>query len=93
VDIDWHDIKQAVPAFATFALMPLTYSVAYGVIGGIGLHIAIHTLYNILDILSGTRTAEQVFAEFINSFHQHTDKVRLSNWLETSMLTHAWYAG
>lgn len=31
VDIDWGDIRQAVPAFLTVAIMPLTYSVAYGV--------------------------------------------------------------
>lgn len=34
VDIDWADVRQAIPAFLTVALMPLTYSIAYGVLAG-----------------------------------------------------------
>jgi len=41
VDIDWGDIREAVPAFLTMAIMPLTYSVAYGVIAGLVAHIVI----------------------------------------------------
>ncbi|TKY73604.1 Adenine/guanine permease AZG2 [Spatholobus suberectus] len=44
-DIDWTNIKDAVPAFATMLLMPLTYSIANGIIGGIGLYIAL-SLYD-----------------------------------------------
>ncbi|WJX40734.1 Adenine/guanine permease azg1 [Trifolium repens] len=36
VEIDWEDMRQAIPAFVTMILMPLTYSIAYGLIGGIG---------------------------------------------------------
>jgi AGZA family xanthine/uracil permease-like MFS transporter len=36
--IDWEDPKIAIPSFITMVLMPLTYSIAYGVIGGLGLH-------------------------------------------------------
>ncbi|KAL2555845.1 Adenine/guanine permease AZG1 [Forsythia ovata] len=36
VEIDWDDMKEAIPAFMTLILMPLTYSIAYGLIGGIG---------------------------------------------------------
>ncbi|KAK9793759.1 hypothetical protein WJX73_004292 [Symbiochloris irregularis] len=35
VKIPWEDILHAVPAFLTIVLMPLTYSIAYGVIGGL----------------------------------------------------------
>ncbi|XP_015954502.1 adenine/guanine permease AZG2 [Arachis duranensis] len=49
-DIDWNNMKEAVPAFATMLLMPLTYSIANGIIGGIGLHIAL----NFFDYASGT---------------------------------------
>ncbi|MCI60463.1 adenine/guanine permease AZG1-like, partial [Trifolium medium] len=35
VEIDWEDMRQAIPAFVTMILMPLTYSIAYGLIGGI----------------------------------------------------------
>lgn len=43
-EIDWNDMKQAIPAFLTLILMPLTYSIAYGLIGGIGTYIALHAL-------------------------------------------------
>lgn len=42
VEIDWEDMRQAIPAFATLILMPLTYSIAYGLIGGIGTYIVLH---------------------------------------------------
>ncbi|URE45689.1 Permease family [Musa troglodytarum] len=41
-EIEWSDAKTAVPAFLTLILMPLTYSIAYGIIAGIGTHIALH---------------------------------------------------
>ena len=31
----WDDIRQAVPAFLTIIVMPLTYSIAYGLITGL----------------------------------------------------------
>ncbi|KAJ1396252.1 Xanthine/uracil/vitamin C permease [Sesbania bispinosa] len=40
-DIDWTNIKEAVPAFAIMLLMPLTYSIANGIVSGIGLYIAL----------------------------------------------------
>ncbi|KAK9119947.1 hypothetical protein Scep_018040 [Stephania cephalantha] len=46
-DIDWADIKEAVPAFITMLLMPLTYNISYGLIGGIGVYVALH-LYDII---------------------------------------------
>ncbi|GKB07491.1 adenine/guanine permease AZG1-like protein [Tanacetum coccineum] len=42
VEIDWDDMKQAIPAFITLILMPLTYSIAYGLIGGIGTYIVLN---------------------------------------------------
>lgn len=42
VEIDWDDMKQAIPAFITMILMPLTYSIAYGLIGGIGTYIVLN---------------------------------------------------
>lgn len=41
-EIDWDDLREAIPAFVTLLLMPLTYSIAYGLIGGIGTYIALH---------------------------------------------------
>ncbi|XP_072985955.1 adenine/guanine permease AZG1 [Typha latifolia] len=42
-DIDWSEMKEAIPAFMTLILMPLTYSIAYGLIGGIGTYIVLHS--------------------------------------------------
>ncbi|CAI9261667.1 unnamed protein product [Lactuca saligna] len=42
VEIDWNDMKQAIPAFMTLILMPLTYSIAYGLIGGIGTYLVLN---------------------------------------------------
>lgn len=42
VDIEWDDMRQAIPAFLTLILMPLTYSIAYGLIGGICTYIVLH---------------------------------------------------
>jgi AGZA family xanthine/uracil permease-like MFS transporter len=39
--IDWSDIGIAIPAFATMALMPFTYSIANGVGAGIVLYVLI----------------------------------------------------
>ncbi|KAK6148116.1 hypothetical protein DH2020_019028 [Rehmannia glutinosa] len=40
-EIDWENIKDAVPAFVTIILMPLTYSISNGIVGGIGICIAL----------------------------------------------------
>ncbi|XP_022764844.1 adenine/guanine permease AZG1 [Durio zibethinus] len=42
VEIEWDDMRQAIPAFVTLILMPMTYSIAYGLIGGIGTYIVLH---------------------------------------------------
>ncbi|KAH6827633.1 AZA-guanine resistant1 [Perilla frutescens var. hirtella] len=42
VEVEWSDMRQAIPAFMTLILMPLTYSIAYGLIGGIGTYIVLH---------------------------------------------------
>ncbi|XP_078436354.1 AZA-guanine resistant1 [Wolffia australiana] len=44
LEIDWDDMRQAVPAFVTLILMPLTYSIAYGLIGGIGTFLVLNVL-------------------------------------------------
>ncbi|KAK4268450.1 hypothetical protein QN277_025106 [Acacia crassicarpa] len=42
VEIKWDDMREAIPAFVTMLLMPLTYSIAYGLIGGIGTYVVLH---------------------------------------------------
>ncbi|KAG8379401.1 hypothetical protein BUALT_Bualt07G0084700 [Buddleja alternifolia] len=47
-DIDWENIKEAVPAFVTIILMPLTYSISNGIVGGIGIYIALGLSENVV---------------------------------------------
>ncbi|KAJ1375261.1 Xanthine/uracil/vitamin C permease [Sesbania bispinosa] len=42
VEINWDDMREAIPAFVTILLMPLTYSIAYGLIGGIATYLVLH---------------------------------------------------
>ncbi|KAE8735766.1 Adenine/guanine permease AZG1 [Hibiscus syriacus] len=51
VEIEWEDMRQAIPAFVTLILMPLSYSIAYGLIGGIGTYIVLHIGDWIKDLL------------------------------------------
>ncbi|EEF28666.1 adenine/guanine permease AZG1 [Ricinus communis] len=44
VEIQWEDMRHAIPAFITIIMMPLTYSIAYGLIGGIGTYVVLHLL-------------------------------------------------
>ncbi|GJN28035.1 hypothetical protein PR202_gb16116 [Eleusine coracana subsp. coracana] len=41
-EIDWDDMKEAVPAFVTMALMPLSFSIANGIIAGLAVYVALH---------------------------------------------------
>ncbi|XP_062181722.1 adenine/guanine permease AZG2 [Phragmites australis] len=41
-EIEWADMKEAVPAFVTMALMPLSFSIANGIIAGLGVYVALH---------------------------------------------------
>lgn len=42
LEIDWENMREAIPAFITLIVMPLTYSIAYGLIGGIGTYMVLH---------------------------------------------------
>lgn len=41
-DIEWAHMKDAVPAFVTMALMPLSFSIANGIIAGLAVYVALH---------------------------------------------------
>jgi AGZA family xanthine/uracil permease-like MFS transporter len=65
------DVQQAIPAFLTVALMPLTYSIAYGVIGGICSYIFLFLCLFTIDlaaVLLGRKRLRQVL-------HEHTPAV------------------
>jgi hypothetical protein len=42
--INWASVQEAVPAFLTLAVMPLTYSIAYGLVAGIMSYVIIHVI-------------------------------------------------
>lgn len=54
-EINWAYIGDAVPAFLTIAVMPFTYSIAYGLIAGIVSYILLNTTVWILEKVSGGR--------------------------------------
>lgn len=54
-DINWKYIGDAIPAFLTIALMPFTYSIAYGLIGGIMSYILLNTGVWLVEKASGQR--------------------------------------
>lgn len=54
-EINWEYMGDSVPAFVTIFLMPFTYSIADGLIGGICLYILINTLVWIIEVASGGR--------------------------------------
>ena len=54
-DINWAYIGDAIPAFLTIAVMPFTYSIAYGLIAGIMSYIILNTIAFIIEKASGGR--------------------------------------
>lgn len=60
VDIEWSSPRQAIPAFLTITLMPLTYSIAYGLVAGIGSYLAIHCMLLVIDMTSAVATRRPV---------------------------------
>ncbi|KAF9920465.1 hypothetical protein FBU30_009705 [Linnemannia zychae] len=53
--INWDYVGDAIPSFLTIALMPLTYSISYGLIAGIGAYAAINIPIYFLELISGGR--------------------------------------
>ncbi|KAF2204572.1 xanthine/uracil permease family protein-like protein [Delitschia confertaspora ATCC 74209] len=54
-DINWRYIGDAVPAFVTIAIMPFTYSIAYGLIAGIMTYIILNTAVYVIEKASRGR--------------------------------------
>ncbi|KAI8366336.1 permease family-domain-containing protein [Choanephora cucurbitarum] len=54
-NINWDYPGDAIPSFITMAVMPFTYSIAYGVIGGIISYIIINGVVYIIDRITGGR--------------------------------------
>ncbi|KAF2471840.1 xanthine/uracil permease family protein-like protein [Lindgomyces ingoldianus] len=54
-DINWRYMGDAIPAFLTIAVMPFTYSIAYGLIVGILSYTLINTIVYVIEKASGGR--------------------------------------
>ena len=50
-DIQWHDPAHAATAFLTVIIMPLTYSIAYGLLAGIGCWIFLQSVFRLLEFV------------------------------------------
>jgi len=55
LEINWHYIGDAVPAFLTLIILPLTYNIAYGVIAGVLSYLLINGIPYILKKVSNGR--------------------------------------
>jgi len=53
--INWRYAGDAIPAFLTIAIMPFTYSIAYGLIAGIMSYIVINLIVFVIEKASGGR--------------------------------------
>lgn len=54
-DINWKYFGDALPAFVTLAVIPFTYSIAYGLISGIITYMIINTVVWLVELASGGR--------------------------------------
>ncbi|RMY85746.1 hypothetical protein D0862_11094 [Hortaea werneckii] len=52
-DINWRYIGDAVPAFLTIAIMPFTYSIAYGLIAGVISYMLLNTVVWLIEKATG----------------------------------------
>jgi len=55
LEINWKYLGDAIPAFITIFLMPFTYSIANGLIGGVCSYILINTVVWLIGLASGGR--------------------------------------
>jgi len=51
VHIKWHEPAHAITAFVTIILMPLTYSIAYGIIGGLIIWVGLYIVCGFVEVL------------------------------------------
>lgn len=56
-DINWEYPGDAIPAFVTLLVMPMSYSIAYGLIAGIVTYAILNTVVWVVEVVSGGRIA------------------------------------
>jgi len=73
-NIKWNKHGEAVPAFLTMILMPLTYSVAYGIIAGLFSWIVINVPDELYKRLSQTETVDLEDKGFLSGIWREVGK-------------------
>ncbi|KAF6257166.1 hypothetical protein COO60DRAFT_1640176 [Scenedesmus sp. NREL 46B-D3] len=76
------DVQQAIPAFLTVPLMPLTYSIAYGGIGGICNYVFLFQSLFVLDLIAaavGRKGLSQVLADYTPAVFKERNKERTAS--------------
>ena len=80
--IQWHNITHATTAFLTVIIMPLTYSIAYGLIAGIGTYMVTTGTFKLLALVG---IAEPTFDQLEDgSTHSVSSKVDRSTHFVSS---------
>lgn len=78
VEIDWSDLGEAIPAFVTIILMPLTYSIAYGLLAGIATYVLLHVwdwmLYGLRKVM-----VESARRKTLHSASERAAEIRMIN--------------
>eukprot|EP00798_Chlamydomonas_sp_ICE-L_P022192 gene22192-29252_t len=79
--VNWENVRVAVPAFITIIIMPLTYSIAYGVICGISFNIALWIAEFVIELFMVVaykspkgRTVKHVMLRTLDSWYVAFDK-------------------
>ena len=62
-EIEWGNVKESAPAFMTMILMPLTYSIANGIVGGIGLYVALSLYDQVVRVMEWLGKMKRVVAK------------------------------
>jgi adenine/guanine/hypoxanthine permease len=57
--IKWHDPAHAATAFLTVMIMPLTYSIAYGLVAGIGCWVIMQSVFRLLELVGIKRPVHE----------------------------------
>jgi len=88
--IKWYDPTHAITAFLTVIVMPLTYSIAYGLLAGIGSYVIMHGTFYILSFvgipypvfektddmyISGVKGDEKIVEDSQETSHEVSDPV------------------
>ncbi|KAJ6819527.1 uncharacterized protein M6B38_402460 [Iris pallida] len=65
-EVEWGDTGEAVPAFVTMVVMPLTYSISNGIVAGVGVYVAMNAVGYAAGAWGWVRRMREMMAEARN---------------------------